>query len=131
MICQLEKMALYIIPAIFFIIADRFMKVLALMMGTGQEVPLVGEFFRFKFTGNNYIALSVPIGCWILNIIIILIILGLIYFWLVLIKKQQIRSAGFLTFLLFGAISNIYDRVQYGFVIDYFDLKWFTIFNLA
>ena len=39
--------------------------------------------------------------------------------------------AGCLTILLFGAISNIIDRIRLGFVIDYIDLKYFTIFNIA
>ena len=33
--------------------------------------------------------------------------------------------------IIFGAVSNLYDRLKYGFVIDYFDLKYFTIFNIA
>ncbi|MBU1778489.1 signal peptidase II, partial [Patescibacteria group bacterium] len=34
-------------------------------------------------------------------------------------------------FIIFGAISNLTDRLEYGYVIDYFSLKYFTIFNLA
>jgi signal peptidase II len=36
-----------------------------------------------------------------------------------------------LTFIIFGAISNILDRLIYGYVIDYLELKYFTVFNLA
>ena len=51
------------------------------------------------------------------------------------------RSVLFLSFLigaiigllliLLGALSNFFDRLAYGYVIDYFYLKNFTIFNLA
>jgi signal peptidase II len=40
--------------------------------------------------------------------------------------------AHFALFLAFlGAFSNLYDRLHYGYVIDYFDLKYFTVFNLS
>lgn len=46
-------------------------------------------------------------------------------------KQQTPNTSYALTILTIGAILNLTDRVFYGFVIDYFDLKYFTIFNLA
>lgn len=126
-----KKMALFITIAIFFISLDRFFKSLALYIGPDKKISLIGNFFHFNFTTNYYIAFSLPLSGEILNWIIIIIIILLLYFWLILIKEQRINLAGFLTFLIFGAISNIYDRILHGFVIDYFDLRFFTVFNLA
>jgi signal peptidase II len=36
-----------------------------------------------------------------------------------------------LTILIIGAILNFTDRIKFGYVIDYFSLKYFTVFNLA
>lgn len=36
-----------------------------------------------------------------------------------------------LTILIFGAILNFTDRIKFGYVVDYFDLKYFTVFNVA
>ena len=33
--------------------------------------------------------------------------------------------------IIMGAASNLFDRLKYGYVIDYLDLKYFTVFNLA
>lgn len=44
-------------------------------------------------------------------------------------KKYFIFSAYLL--IMLGASSNLIDRLQYGFVIDYIDLKIWPIFNLA
>ena len=30
-----------------------------------------------------------------------------------------------------GAASNFFDRVRYGAVIDYIDVRWFTVLNIA
>ena len=62
-------------------------------------------------------------------ITVIILILGV--YWLYLLKKAEINKTICLTFCLFGAISNIIDRFKYGYVVDYFDLKYFTVFNLA
>ncbi len=30
-----------------------------------------------------------------------------------------------------GAVSNLLDRFYHGFVVDYIDVSWFTVFNIA
>ena len=30
-----------------------------------------------------------------------------------------------------GAASNFFDRIRYGAVIDYIDVRWFTVLNIA
>jgi signal peptidase II len=40
-------------------------------------------------------------------------------------------NSGLLLFIIFGAISNLVDRLKFGYVIDYIDIKYFTVFNLA
>jgi signal peptidase II len=37
----------------------------------------------------------------------------------------------FLALIFSGAISNIIDRIRLGCVVDYIDLKFFPVFNLA
>ena len=49
-------------------------------------------------------------------------------------KESKIEKLG-LSFILGGAISNLYDRVSKGHVVDYFSFKWkkirHIVFNLA
>lgn len=125
--------------AIFFI-ADRGLKIFAQNNGSETYFRLLGDWFLFRFTPNPYISFSLPVSGILLNITIILIIIGLIYyiFYLILNKKNQLSNPNdrkiiliLLTIILFGAISNIQDRLIYGYVIDYLELKYFTVFNLA
>ena len=51
----------------------------------------------------------------------------LLFLW----QRQEWSKVVLLTFIIFGAISNMLDRLKYGFVIDYLDLKYFTVFNMA
>lgn len=94
-----------------------------------------GDFFydylNFHFEKNFGIAFSLPFYLPILLIITFGIIVFLIYLifkayqeddWLVIIPLLLIIS---------GASSNLIDRLRFGFVIDYIDVPWFTVFNLA
>lgn len=120
--------------------ADRGLKIFAQNNGSETYFRLLSDWFLFRFTPNPYISFSLPFSGILLNITIILIIIGLIYyiFYLILNKKNQLLNPNdrkitliLLTIILFGAISNIQDRLIYGYVIDYLELKYFTVFNLA
>ncbi|MCD4762365.1 signal peptidase II [bacterium] len=123
-----KKMANWFCLAVFFIAIDRFFKILALK---GIEANIIGDFFRFSLAKNYYIAFSLPITGIMLNILIIIIILLLGFIIINLAKKDDLINVVLLTILEFGAISNLFDRFKYGYVVDYFDLDYFTVFNLA
>ena len=126
-----EKMALTFVAAIFFVCWDRFFKILALKAYSSREFSLIGDIFKFSLAKNYNIAFSLPFSGLLLIITTAIIIIGLIYYSLILYKKEKYKYLSYLTIIIFGAISNIADRIKFGFVIDYLDLKYFTIFNIA
>jgi len=129
---SIPNIAIALVIAIFFIV-DRCLKYLALNLSGAEPLRIVGNIFSFQFTANSYMAFSLPFGGWLLDALIILIIGLLIYYivYLTLNKKEQRWTIILLTFILFGAISNVLDRFIFGYVIDYLSLKYFTVFNLA
>lgn len=128
----LKNIAWLLVGAMFFI-GDRLLKDLAIKQEISTNINLITNLLTFHFTLNPYIAFSLPISGIILNILITLIVIGLflVIIYLILVKKGQNSLLPYLTFILFGAISNLLDRYQLGGVIDYFNLKYFTIFNIA
>lgn len=128
----ITNIAIILLIAIFFIL-DRYLKMLALGKPDGFSLDLIGRFFSFQFTPNPYLAFSLPLSGWLINALIILIILSLIFyiFYLILKDKSSQWTVLILTIILFGAISNILDRLVFGYVIDYLYLRHFTVFNLA
>jgi len=127
-------MAAYsLVIAVFFVILDRFIKFLAINQYLDEPINLLGGWFRLYFTPNYFIAFSLPLsGIW-LNFLIVLLVLIIMYYTIHVIwtRKKYDYQALFLTIILLGAISNMLDRFRYGFVIDYLDLKYFTVFNIA
>jgi signal peptidase II len=124
-------MACFLLLAIFFLFLDRFLKILSLNNFANRELPLFGDLLKFSLQKNFNIAFSLPLHGLILNFFIGLIIILLIYVFLFFYRKKDFTIAGLLILLIFGAFSNFYDRIKYDYVVDYFDLKYFTVFNIA
>lgn len=121
------KNTAWLSAGVIFFIIDRLLKLLAISPTINHTQKLIGNIFTFNFIPNYNIAFSLPLnGLW-LNIAISLIIIVLFYYFLT--AKDLEKTALFL--IISGALSNIIDRWYYGYVIDYLDLKWFTIFNIA
>jgi signal peptidase II len=138
-----KKTTIFVILAVFFVVLDRFLKALCLKGYFDQPVKLVDDILSLHYVKNYYISFSIPLSGPILTAIIGLIILILL---IVLIKsflspnlKSPIslpnRKAGNLQYsliiLIIGTVLNFSDRLKFGYIIDYFDLKWFTVFNVA
>lgn len=130
MLKDFKKMAVIYLAVIFFVALDRFFKIFALTNQVG-EFNLLGEILKFSYKANYYIAFSLPVyGVW-LNIAVSLIILSLIIYLFKIWRKSDSGLIISLSAVILAAGSNLYDRLKYGFVVDYFDLKYFTVFNLA
>jgi len=126
-----KKTTFALILVVFFIFLDKFLKTLALNGKLDESVCLISDIFCLKFVPNYNIAFSLPFSGPILISLIIVILVILLYYWVNLFKKGQKNKYLVLTFLIIGAIINLIDRTEHGFVVDYFDLKYFTVFNVA
>jgi signal peptidase II len=123
-----KKTALIVMGAVFFIVLDRLLKLLAV---NGVKFDILGDILKFNFVKNFNIAFSLPLGGDFLVWFILVVIIGLLYNFVYLYKKQEYLLSSFLMMIVLGAISNVLDRIKYGFVIDYLDLKYFTVFNIS
>lgn len=124
-------MAWLIAMAMFFL-ADRFLKNLALLKKPDDLISLIPNQLYFSFQANEHIAFSLPLGNQLALIMSIFLVIVLSSFTFYLYKKNYSSYVVFLfSFMILGAISNIFDRLQHFFVIDYLYVPWFAVFNLA
>lgn len=113
-----------IIVAGVFII-DRVLKTLVLA-GRSWDLHL----FRVELFRNPGLVFSLPAPYW-LAVTLMLIALGLVglALWRV---RREIGLLWPLLLLIVGAVSNIYDRLINGFIVDYlYFTDWLPIINLA
>ncbi len=92
----------------------------------GKHIYLF-KYFSFNFVANTGISFGFFKGYNILFILIsLLVILFVFYFY----NKEKKHSLAF-NFILAGAFGNLIDRIFRGYVIDFVDLGFWPVFNLA
>lgn len=112
------------ILAIF--ILDRILKQMALK-GLVFKIP----FLEFSCFFNINIAFGLPLKGFFLYFLLIIIIFLIVAMLGRAYKKKKTLEVFSWSMVLVGAFSNLLDRFKYRAVIDYFNLSFFTAFNLA
>lgn len=86
---------------------------------------------QFRFAKNFGIAFGVNFGQVITLTAVVLVIIFVCWMLMGEYKARHDMNVFGLLLVLFGAFSNLFDRVLYGYVVDYIDVPWFTVFNIA
>lgn len=118
-----------LITAVFLVISDRFLKAVAINLWASNPQSIF-SWLQLTFIKNVNIAFSIPLLIEPLYIIIP-IALVLLFLFLQAVKHKNSHHIIALSFILLGTFSNLYDRLMYGYIIDYIDLNYFTVFNVA
>lgn len=123
----------YLVSLISFMI-DRIIKILVVLLNI-DNVTIINNFFNINLAYNYGAAWSILTGKKIFLILISIIIVIGIYF--ILIRGKKLRTYESITYglLIGGILGNLFDRIVYGYVIDFLDFYIFgydfPIFNLA
>ena len=125
---------IYMYSLLFFII-DFFSKLIVKTnLKLFQSIEVIPNFFNITFVYNEGAAFSILEGNKILFILLgLLLIIGLVIF----IRKEKLTKYKTLYYslLIGGVLGNMFDRIFYPGVVDFFDFKLFTydapIFNVA
>lgn len=124
-----------IVPFIFFL--DRWTKLLIIHGLTFAGQINVTPFFSIVHArnyGGAFSLLSQYVYAKYIFTFIPLLIIGLLIFVIIKYKMEFSRRLS-LTCVLSGAIGNIYDRISYGYVVDFLDVYYrdyhWPAFNVA
>lgn len=114
--------------------------VLARVFASGLGLVIIAQLLRILLTQANYqlvynhgIAFGLlgnaAIFALVLNILAFSVI---IYLVVEVLAKPSNRLQQFaFSLLLAGGLSNLYERLIYGYIVDYFVIRGLTVFNLA
>ena len=97
----------------------------------GESIPILQDIFHLTYVLNPGAAFGILSNQRMFLLVTgVALILVTVYFY-PLLKK----SDGFLRFgataILSGAVANLIDRVQTGYVVDFFDFRIWPVFNIA
>jgi signal peptidase II len=128
----LPQYAFLIAVAAAVLVADQALKALiTAWLGDGRVVDLLGGLVRLDYTRNSGAAFGFYQGGGALLVLIAVgVSVGIILSYRRLARSPWIVRAA-LGLILGGAIGNLVDRVRLGYVVDFIDLRWWPVFNLA
>ena len=114
---------------IFFVVFGADFGLKRLMIGVNFQI--IGDFFKLIYAENTGIAFSLPIPIWLSSVFSIGLLGAGSY-----LAGRYLNWHKWITPVVFGliaggALGNLFDRVFYGFVVDYISVWWWPVFNFA
>lgn len=110
--------------------ADRASKIYFLAHPAAGGVVADG-WLRFRLATNANLAFSLPFPPALTTILAAAVLVVFVWWWTKAWQRRELPTATGLAFVVAGAASNLVDRWRWGHVVDYIDVPWFTVFNLA
>jgi len=124
-----------ILTIIFFIIDLGSKLLISNLMNVNDSIRIIRNFFYITYVRNTGAAWSIFSGKVLGLIFVSLLIIGFIIYYIYKNNPKSILEKVGYSMILGGAIGNLFDRIFYGYVIDFLDFIIFgydyPIFNLA
>lgn len=135
MIAFLKRHSVFIFVTGICFFMDRLTKHLAVSFLKGRHsTPIVENFLDLTYVENRGAAFGlfsnidsifrIPF----LTVVALLALLFIVYIYLKLSQEERLTRLS-LSFVLGGALGNIYDRLLHGYVVDFIDAHYYRIFT--
>jgi len=127
-------LCLFIVSSIVFL--DRITKIFfSNLLSLGESLPIIRNAIHMTLVHNTGIAFGLFKNQGIVFIIIPLIMIVLLTYNFYHYKYNNEKLSRLyvvaVSLILAGAIGNLIDRILYGYVIDFIDLRVWPVFNIA
>ncbi len=120
---------------IIFIIDQIVKLIVGFSLELNTSITVFNNFFYISNVHNYGAAFSILYGNRVFLVIVSIITLVLVYYFLLKNKKFSWFNIIFYSLLIGGILGNLFDRIIYGYVVDYLDFYIFgynfPIFNVA
>ena len=119
--------------AIFWLILDLWTKYLVYAsMRVGQTIELPVSWLQLTYVRNCGGAFGVLEDYKVFFICAAIMTLACAY-WMFphLCRAFGYAGSAVTAVIVAGAVGNLYDRLRFGYVVDFLDLKWWPVFNVA
>ncbi|MBF0545778.1 MAG: signal peptidase II [Candidatus Riflebacteria bacterium] len=121
--------------ATFFFFFDRFSKYVIQIMLIEKPISIFQDFFSLTFVKNPGVAFGLFPEWRLPPILMAIAMIGIISYYSFQLPKSEKLTRWALALLVGGALGNLYDRLMYGYVVDFFLFHFgkydFPVFNVA
>lgn len=121
---------LVVIGVILFILDQLTKHIIRTLMQPSQSIPIIQNIFHITFVKNTGALFGILKGFSFAFIWLTIIALGFIMFYWDKFPKKFISKL-FLVFIIVGLVGNLIDRIFFGYVIDFIDIRIWPVFNIA
>lgn len=137
-----RKYVLLLVISLFVVLLDQYTKWLVLeRFQLGESVPVIPDFFNLTYVRNTGAAFGLlaeahPSFRVPFFLLVPIVALGAIIYIFRKLPAEDLKLSVALSLVTGGAIGNLIDRAQHGFVVDFLDFHWksqyhFPAFNVA
>ena len=117
--------------SIFVVLLDQIIKFfIRNSMNIGDSIPVINNIFHITYVTNFGAGFGIMKGKTTLLIWFSIIVIGIILFYYDKIQEKKPLQI-FLGLILGGTLSNLIDRLLFGFVIDFLDFRIWPVFNIG
>jgi len=128
---QLVDFSIVCIAAVLVFTVDFFVKQYFLKNPHFQSVPLIKNIVYISVVFNSGAAFGILKGKTTFLVYIGLLLLLLFLMGFMNEKKKNLVFLISCGLIMGGALSNLYDRIFIGYVVDYIDLRVWPVFNIS
>lgn len=123
--------ALLVIAAAVVLVDQIVKQIVTHAFGTGNALDVLGGLIRLDYTRNTGAAFGLFRAGGGLFAGIALVVSGAIVLYYRRVASGPLLIRAALGLVLGGALGNLLDRIRLGYVVDFIDLRWWPVFNLA
>lgn len=129
---QLNKKTTFaLLMSFFLIIIDRFFKSF-IVHYSFVDISIIPSYAGISLYKNSALAFSIPIQwTWLFSIFVIILLVCVLFIIARSYLTRHYKYLFYFTLIFLGGASNLYDRIMYSGVIDYFYIYPFSYFNIA
>jgi len=118
--------------AVFLVALDQMTKFLAVSRLTvNDSIPLMNGVLHITLTKNTGAAFGIFKGMMPLFIFISVVTIFIILLYAKNLRDRSPYLKNGLLLVLAGAVGNLIDRIRLGYVIDFIDVRFWSVFNIA
>lgn len=121
----------YIVAAIVFAADLATKKIVSSILEPAQSIPIIKGLLNITYIQNTGVAFGLFPNQRIALVIIGVVVCAVILYYFSKAKKRDILLQIAFAIIFGGSLGNLFDRVFYGYVIDYIDVTFFSVFNFA
>lgn len=126
---------IFLFSTLIFIIDQVVKLIVGFSINLNTSFTVINNFFYISNVHNYGAAFSILYGSRILLTIVSIVALIFIYYFMLKNKKFSWMEISIYSLLIGGILGNLFDRIVYGYVVDYLDFYLFgydfPIFNIA